>query len=102
MEDKQVPWWRKALNIAVNGILSGFGLFSKAPKPIDATEPATAAGEEEIRKEAELTEGSPELNSIEHEAARSVEVAVASQPEFVGLPELTAESEPATEDQAHV
>jgi segregation and condensation protein A len=100
MEDKQVPWWRKALNIAVNGILSGFGLFSKAPKPIDETEPATAAGEEEIRKEAELTEGSPELNSIEHEAARSVEVAVASQPEFVGLPELTVESEPATEDQA--
>jgi segregation and condensation protein A len=33
MIEKPVPWWRKALNYALSGIRSGFGLFSKLPKP---------------------------------------------------------------------
>jgi segregation and condensation protein A len=35
MQEKKVPWWRRALNYAIGGIRSGFGLF---PRPA-ITEP---------------------------------------------------------------
>ena len=51
MNEKPVPWWRKALNFALGGLRSGFGLFSKAakPGPLETTEPEveTSAPEEE-------------------------------------------------------
>jgi segregation and condensation protein A len=33
MIEKPVPWWRKALNYALSGIRSGFGLFPKPARP---------------------------------------------------------------------
>jgi segregation and condensation protein A len=33
MPEKTVPWWRRALNFALDGIRSGFGLFSRPAKP---------------------------------------------------------------------
>ena len=33
MPVKTVPWWRRALNFALDGIRSGFGLFSRQAKP---------------------------------------------------------------------
>ena len=63
MEVKQVPWWRKALNFALTGIRTGFGLFGKATKE-EAVQPDASGDIEEIdkdnREEAELTEKSPE------------------------------------------
>ncbi len=32
MEEKSVPWWRKALHFALDGIRSGFGLFARPAK----------------------------------------------------------------------
>ena len=62
MEVKQVPWWRKALNFALTGIRTGFGLFGKATKE-EAVQPDASGDIEEIdkdnREEAELTEKSP-------------------------------------------
>ena len=35
MAEKTIPWWRKALNYALDGIRTGFGLFPRhaAPEP---------------------------------------------------------------------
>ena len=85
MEGKQVPWWRKALSIALGGIRSGFGLFSRKPRKRDEIEPKTIAGHEEIREEAELTEHSPELSSIEAEEPIALEAEDASDLEVVAL-----------------
>ena len=40
MEERSAPWWRKALHFALDGIRSGFGLFSRSPKNTEAPEPA--------------------------------------------------------------
>jgi segregation and condensation protein A len=93
MEGKQVPWWRKALNIALSGIRSGFGLFSRTPKHIDEIEPETIAGHKEIRVETQLTELSPELNSIEVEAENQIEAAGATNAANVAAHESTAKAE---------
>ena len=34
MAEKTVPWWCKALNYALEGIRSGFGLFPRPAKPV--------------------------------------------------------------------
>jgi hypothetical protein len=38
MEAKKVPWWRRALDYALGGIRTGFGLFSRPAQP-DPVEP---------------------------------------------------------------
>jgi segregation and condensation protein A len=48
MEEKNVPWWRRALSFALDGIRSGFGLFSrpqnhKAAEPLVIVAPAVVA-----------------------------------------------------------
>jgi len=44
MAEKTVPWWRRALEFAVGGIRSGFGLFQRGAKPGDLEEGATERG----------------------------------------------------------
>ena len=59
MKVKLFPWWRKALNFALTGIRTGFGLLAGTAKE-KATEPDASGAIEEIEKEnqeeAELTE----------------------------------------------
>ncbi len=38
MLEKTLPWWRKALNYALGGIRSGFGLFSRSARPLPMPE----------------------------------------------------------------
>src|ERR1035438_2122030 len=65
MEERSVPWWRRALSYALDGIRSGFGLFSRSAKSKAAIEPEIAAGNEENPdKEAELTSHSPKPEPI--------------------------------------
>jgi len=89
MEDMKVPWWRKALDFALSGIRSGFGLFAKTPKQTNEIEPETIAGYKDIREEAELIEHSPEQDHIV-EAVNQVETAVAPDAEMIAAPEVAA------------
>ncbi len=90
MEDTKVPWWRKALDFALSGIRSGFGLFAKTQKHTDDIEQETIAGYKDIREEeAELIEHSPEQDQI-IEAVNQVETAVAPEAEVIAAPELAA------------
>ena len=74
MEEKTVPWWRKALNYALDGIRSGFGLFSRAAKPKAVVEPEAPADRKENleQEEVSLTQDSPDVKA---NAAEAVEVA---------------------------
>jgi segregation and condensation protein A len=89
MQVRLVPWWRKALDFALSGIRSGFGLFAKTQKHADEIEPETIAGYKDIREEAELIEHSPEQDHIV-EAVNQVETAVAPEAEMIAAPEVTA------------
>ena len=104
MEEKTVPWWRKALSYALGGIRSGFGLFSRSAKSKAANEPERLAGQKEnSEEEATLTEHSPKLESIadavtESEAVPVPETAVAAEPE--AEERLESASEPVPEETA--
>jgi segregation and condensation protein A len=54
MIEKPVPWWRKALNYALSGIRSGFGLFPKPAKP-DSREASS------LEKDTSLNSPEPSL-----------------------------------------
>jgi segregation and condensation protein A len=67
MVERTIPWWRKALSFALNGIRSGFGLFSKSASSEVAAEteriaerhqinPVDIAPEKNLEEEAALTE----------------------------------------------
>jgi len=120
MEESSVPWWRKALHFALDGIRSGFGLFSRTPKGNETPEPARPAGQQENPKEeSELIDHSPTLDSEEEtraevEAATSEPVAAPSaqalsqfvpdfEPDLETVPEpappVVAETLPVTETE---
>jgi hypothetical protein len=113
MEESSVPWWRKALHFALDGIRSGFGLFSRTPKGNETPEPARPAGQQENPKEeSELIDHSPTLDSEEEtraevEAATSEPVAAPSAqalsqfvPDFE--PDLETVPEPAPPAAAEI
>jgi segregation and condensation protein A len=82
VEEKTIPWWRRALNFALGGIRSGFGLFSR---------PSTT---ESIPEEKKISETPKE--TLEETTA----LTQAPQPEVIApaktLPvELAAEPKPA-------
>ena len=77
MPEKTIPWWRKALNFALDGIRSGFGLFARTAKPEPAPEPELSDSLEENSEEEALTDPFPKS-----------EIAVATPPSL---------AEPATE-----
>ena len=65
MEDRKVPWWRKALSFALSGFRSGFGLFSRTEKNGTEIEPEMVAGKKNnSEEENELIKNSPELEII--------------------------------------
>src|SRR5579862_7994723 len=64
MEVKVVPWWRKVLTFALNGIRSGFGLLAGTQRQTDKTETQIVHDDElkheEIQEAANLIDHSPE------------------------------------------
>jgi segregation and condensation protein A len=56
MTERPVPWWRRALTVALGGIRSGFGLFRRNGKAAIGTEVARQAGVAVQRREAERDE----------------------------------------------
>jgi len=62
MLEKKVPWWRKALNFALGGFRSGFGLFSRPPKLEPVKEPIISRSfKENPEEETALTDQSPQF-----------------------------------------
>ena len=96
MAEKTVPWWRKALNFALGGIRTGFGLFSRMAKPGTATEAETTAPPEEIlEEETVLTEEFPNPQAVASEPAVNPEPAgLAEVVEVVAAPEPVAAPQP--------
>ena len=83
MAEKTVPWWRRALQFALGGIRSGFGLFPRGAKPEDleegdpvqevgAVESDVATQGERIEAEAAAPEGATE-DAREAEGENEVE-----------------------------
>jgi segregation and condensation protein A len=56
MAEKTVPWWRRALEFALGGIRSGFGLFQRGAKPgnVDSDDSASRAEAKELASENRL------------------------------------------------
>jgi len=85
-----IPWWRKALNFALDGIRSGFGLFSRSSKTEAGAEPKfTDTLEETQEKETTLIDPSLKPESV------AAAPAILATP--VAVPESTAAAEPIME-----
>ena len=91
MEEKRVPWWRKALSFALDGIRSRFGLFSKSAKENPVDQPEIAPAQQEPPEESELTQHSSELEPM---AAAANEAGSGAVSEAVDDRLLRAETEP--------
>jgi segregation and condensation protein A len=70
MLEKAVPWWRKALQFALGGIRSGFGLFSRPAQPEPTREHPIASSSEESPEEEALTiqPDNPEIDAARQPA----------------------------------
>ncbi len=93
MMERKVPWWRRALQFALSGFRSGFGLFARNGKDEAGVE---AGAESELAtKELENPEEDTELkNSSPHSEEAAAEVEQAA--EFAA----NAEARPAAEAAA--
>jgi segregation and condensation protein A len=61
VEEKTIPWWRRALKFALGGIRSGFGLFPRSAKAEGAPEEKILeTPKEKLEEETVLTEASPQ------------------------------------------
>ena len=110
MEEKTIPWWRKALKIALGGIRSGFGLFSRSRKPEAAAEPEIPEKSAESRNEEPvLTESLPQPEILQPEivaAAPSIpdepvaETAVVTEPALIAALEVAPEVPEAVRPEA--
>ena len=104
MEERSVPWWRKALHFALDGIRSGFGLFSRTPIKNESPEPARpAAQQENPKEESELINHPPTLipeiaPEVETRAAvEEVTSAPLAAPSVQALSQVDPEPEPVAE-----
>jgi segregation and condensation protein A len=94
MAEKAIPWWRKAIQIALDGLRSGFGLFSRPAKQELVTETMISGSIRENREEERtLTEPSPKIVAV---PAIPVEQAVIVAQAIPAEPTLAAEPVQAT------
>jgi segregation and condensation protein A len=103
MAEKTVPWWRRALNYALEGIRAGFGLFPRAGKPSHPEEPDPLHTQDApLEEERVLTLQPANPEAIAAEAAATPEpvpVVVlehisAAEPEHVAVAEPILPQEP--------
>ena len=90
MEEKKLPWWRKALSFALDGIRSGFGLFSRSAKHDSQDEPESPSAQQETPDETELTSRALELEPVAAVANEAELAAVAVAANDQPPPEQTA------------
>ncbi len=90
MAERAIPWWRRALKLAMGGIRSGFGLFPRSAKQESGTEPVFSGSLEE-RREEETALTDP---SSQSEDAAAAEIVIVSAQEPVEIVEAALEVEP--------
>jgi segregation and condensation protein A len=75
--EKTVPWWRKALQFALGGIRSGFGLFQRGAKPGEVGEgqhvPVASLPRVEV-KEAELEREREPAEPVSADQENAIEI----------------------------
>src|ERR1019366_46704 len=69
MAEKTVPWWRRALQFALGGIRSGFGLFQRGAKPGEVDQGEAARGVEAVAVESAKASGEIEAAPAPQEKA---------------------------------
>jgi segregation and condensation protein A len=96
-----IPWWRKALNFALDGIRSGFGLFSRSPRTEDVAEPTSSNRLEETQeKETTLIDPSPKPESVAAAPAIPVEPVTVAESAAAAEAALETTPEPAEAAEA--
>jgi segregation and condensation protein A len=85
MVEKTIPWWRKALEIALGSLRSGFGFFPRSARPAAFPETRTTGSSREIRKEeriltrpsskAKIAVAAPAIPSVPATASEPAKVA---------------------------
>jgi segregation and condensation protein A len=79
--EKKVPWWRKALDFALGGIRSGFGLFPRAAKPASLEKDSFLhRSEETLEEEPVLTDPSANPEAVAAVPATGAEQTPAPTP----------------------
>jgi segregation and condensation protein A len=95
MAEKTLPWWRRALNFALDGIRSGFGLFTRSANSQPGEEPELL-DKPEAPLEEKITlpqqPANPEASAIEPSAAP--EPAPVAQAPLAAVPAPEPEVEP--------
>ena len=80
MAEKTVPWWCKALNYALEGIRSGFGLFPRPAKPVLlAKDRFLDRAIENLEEEAALTDQPANPEAVAAEPVKPAEPARAPE-----------------------
>jgi len=98
MQEKIIPWWRRAINFALGGLRSGFGLFARPAKPVLATEPMFSDEiKEDPREEIDLSEPAPQFEMIAKEPEPPVEADPVSVIDQAPVPEIVSATEIAPE-----
>jgi len=90
MDQKTIPWWRRALEFALDGLRSGFGLFSRPARPEPVPEPMISSSiQESPEEDTDLTEPFPntEIAADTPAVPAEAEVALPSKPEPVAVAE---------------
>jgi segregation and condensation protein A len=98
MAEKTIPWWRKALEFALGGLRSGFGLFSRSARPEPVPEPMVSSSiQESPEEDRTLTEPFPTIEIAADTPAvpADAEVELPSKPEPVAVAEEAPPTEPA-------
>jgi len=88
MFERALPWWRKALHFAMDGLRSGFGLFSRSAHPEPNDEQQVSNRTEESTEEA-LT------NQPDNPETLATEQAFVPEPAAAVEPTAAAETAPA-------
>jgi segregation and condensation protein A len=86
LAEKTIPWWRKAFNYALEGIRTGFGLFSRQAKPQPAKESELSNPIEENPEEESLTQPSTNPEAVTAEPAKLAEPLNAVEHEVAAIP----------------
>jgi segregation and condensation protein A len=107
MAEKTVPWWRRAIQFALGGIRTGFGLFQRGARPgeLAAQDSAreleaadTATGEKNARiEDAGAGQGNAAKGARESESQTGVEDLAPEIPPPAGVSGETASNLPMTE-----
>jgi hypothetical protein len=62
MAEKAIPWWRRALLLALGGLRSRFGFFTRTATPETVTEPMISSSfRKSSEEERTLVEPSPKV-----------------------------------------